>query len=68
MEAFPLVFSQSVTRAPIDLFSAAKEIETSHSQNHCFWGSYRLTTLQQKRPVPRTTKSVQWKWVIFHPS
>ena len=68
MEAFLLVFSQSVTRARIDLFSAAKEIKTSHSQNHCFWGSYRLTTLQQKRPVPRTTKIVQWKWVIFHPS
>ena len=68
MEAFLLVFSQSVTRAPIDLFSAAKEIETSHSQNHCFWGSYRLTTLQQKWPVLRTTKSIQWKWVIFHPS
>ena len=66
MEAFPLVFSQSETRAPIDLFSA--EIETSHSQIHCFWGSYHLTTLQQKLPVPRTTKSIQWKWVIFHPS
>ena len=46
MEAILLVFSQSVTRAPSDLFCAAKEIGTSNSQNHCSWGSYRLNTFQ----------------------